>query len=198
METMSSQLYIKGMMPDPNRPRIAVVGTRRVTPYGRRVTEKLTRELVDAGFVIVSGLMYGVDTVAHETCIARGGTTIAVLGYGFDAPYFPTSAAGVANKILMSGGCLISQFEPGVRAIPQNFPQRNQTIVDLSLGVLVTEATPKSGSLLTARLAGECGKEVFAVPGPIDSPYSEGTKELVNLGAKLVSSIRDIVDELHY
>lgn len=190
-------LAIRGEWPDEKYPRIAIVGTRYVTAYGRKVTEKFTKELVEAGFVIVSGFMYGVDAVAHETAVDCGGKTIAVLGYGLEAPYYPVSHARLAQKLLANGSCLVSEFEPNVTAIPGNFPRRNRIVSGLSLGVLVTEAGTKSGSLITARLAVEQGREVFAVPGPIDSPYSEGTKELVNLGAKLVTTIRDIVDELH-
>ncbi len=193
-----THLSIRGSWPDESLPRIAVVGTRHITPYGRMVTQRFTRELVQAGFVIVSGFMYGVDAVAHQTAIDSGGQTIAVLGYGLDAPFFPSSHAPLAQAIISHGGCLVSEYAAKQRAIPENFPRRNRIVSGLSLGVLVTEAGVKSGSLITARLAVEQGREVFAVPGPIDSPYSEGTKELVNLGAKLVSTIRDIVDELQY
>lgn len=191
-------LYIKGEWPDESMPRIAIVGTRHVTPYGRMVTQQFTKELVKAGFVIVSGFMYGVDAIAHETAVDCGGKTIAVLGYGLHAPYYPKSHSILARKVLEHGSCLVSEFEPTVTAVPENFPRRNRIVSGLSLGVLVTEAGTKSGSLITARLAVEQGREVFAVPGRIDSPYSEGTKELINLGAKLVTSFRDIVDELHF
>ena len=189
-------LHIKGTLPDPSFPTIAVVGTRQVTDYGRKVTWELTQNLVKKGFVIVSGFMYGVDAIAHRSCVAAGGRTIAVLGYGLDAPYFPHSHATLAQEILESGGCLVSEFAPNTPAVPQNFPLRNRIVSGLSLGVLVTEAAKHSGSLITARLAVEQGREVFAIPGPIDSPYSEGTKELVNMGAKLVTSVEDIVEEL--
>ena len=190
------KLYRVGPLPDPTLPTIAVVGTRHVTDYGKQVTWELTTQLVRFGFVIVSGFMYGVDAVAHEACIEAGGKTIAVLGYGLEAPFFPSSHALLARKVLASGGCLLSEFEPHQGARPQNFPKRNRIVSGLSLGVLVTEAAIKSGSLITARLAGEQGRELFAVPGPMNSPYSEGTKILVNMGAKLVTNIDDIVEEL--
>lgn len=190
------QLHINGTFPDPSLPTIAVVGTRQVTAYGRKVTWELTQSLVKKGFVIVSGFMYGVDAIAHRACIASGGKTIAVLGYGLEAPFYPRSHAILAQEILDSGGCLVSEYEPHTQAIAQNFPKRNRIVSGLSLGVLVTEAAKHSGSLITARLAVEQGREVFAVSGPIDSPYSEGTKALVNLGAKLVTNVEDIVEEL--
>ncbi len=193
-----TQLHIRGSWPDEKFPRIAVVGTRHVTSYGRMVTQRFTKDLVNAGFVIVSGFMYGVDAIAHETAIDCGGKTIAVLGYGLEAPYYPRSHARLAEKILSHGSCIVSEFDSRTVAIPENFPRRNRIVSGLSLGVLVTQAGVKSGSLITARLAVEQGREVFAIPGPIESPYSEGTKELINLGAKLVTSIRDIVDELQF
>ncbi len=191
-------LYRRGALPDPSLPTIAIVGTRQITPYGRYVTQQFTKELVAAGFVIVSGFMYGVDAVAHETCIDNGGKTIAVLGYGLDAPYYPRSHALLAKKLLAHGSCLVSEYAPHVHAHASHFPRRNRIVSGLSLGVLVTEAAVRSGTMITARLAAEQGREVFAVPGPFDSLYSEGTKELVNQGAKLVTSIHDIVDELHF
>lgn len=191
-----THLHIRGTLPDQTLPTIAVVGTRHITPYGRKVTRDLTSALVRVGFVIVSGFMYGVDAVAHETTIEAGGKTIAVLGYGLDAPYYPASHARLADRILASGGCLVSEYAATEPARPENFPRRNRIVSGLSLGVLVTEAAKKSGSLITARLAGEQGREVFAVPGPIGSRYSEGTKELVNLGAKLVTRVEDILEDI--
>lgn len=174
---------------------IAVVGTRHVTDYGRKVTYSLARDLATAGFTIVSGFMYGVDAIAHGAAIDAGGKTIGVLGFGFDYMY-PKSHASLAKRMLETGNTLVTEFEPEVPAMPQNFPRRNRIVSGLCLGVVVTEAAKNSGSMITARLAVEQGREVFAVPGPIDSLYSEGTKELINLGAKLVTNVSDIVDEL--
>ncbi|MBP9700141.1 DNA-processing protein DprA [Candidatus Woesebacteria bacterium] len=191
-----SVLYIKGTLPSDLIPMIAVVGTRQITPYGKMVTEKLTSELVEKGMTIVSGMMYGVDTVAHLTAVKQKGTTIGVLGYGFGVPYYPREQEKVANAILESGGCLITEYPPWQTPTRYTFPKRNRIVSGLSLGVVVTEAAAKSGSKITARLAAEQGREVFAVPGPIDSPYSEGTKELINLGATLITSAVDIMEQL--
>ncbi len=189
-------LYSKGALPSDLVPKIAVVGTRHVTSYGRMVTERLTSQLVELGFTIVSGMMYGVDTIAHVTTVKSKGTTIGVLGYGFGVPYYPREQQHVAEAILSSGGCLISEYPPWQPPTRYTFPQRNRIVSGLSLGVIVTEAAAKSGSKITARLAAEQGREVFAIPGPIDSPYSEGTKELINLGATLVSNADDILEQL--
>ncbi|MBP9700641.1 DNA-protecting protein DprA, partial [Candidatus Woesebacteria bacterium] len=142
--------------------------------------------------------MYGVDTVAHLTAVKQKGTTIGVLGYGFGVPYYPREQEKVADAILESGGCLITEYPPWQTPTRYTFPKRNRIVSGLSLGVVVTEAAVKSGSKITARLAAEQGREVFAVPGPIDSPYSEGTKELINLGATLVSSASDILSQLQH
>ncbi len=189
------RLYVRGKLPDFSKPMIAVVGTRHVTDYGRKVTYSLARDLATAGFTIVSGFMYGVDAIAHGAAIDAGGKTIGVLGFGFDYMY-PKSHASLAKRMLETGNTLVTEFEPEVPAMPQNFPRRNRIVSGLCLGVVVTEAAKNSGSMITARLAVEQGREVFAVPGPIDSLYSEGTKELINLGAKLVTNVSDIVDEL--
>lgn len=190
-------LYIKGNLPPVSLPTIGVVGTRNITAYGRKVTKELTVQLVRAGFVIVSGFMYGVDAVAHEACIDAGGTTIAVLGYGLGVPFFPRSHDQLAEKLLKSGGCLITEFPPWTFAVPGNFPSRNRIVSGLSLGILVTEAAVKSGSRITASLAVDQGREVFAIPGPMHSQFSEGTKDLINMGAKLVTNILDITSELN-
>lgn len=174
---------------------IAVVGTRKVTGYGRQVTEMITEGLVDSGLVIVSGLARGVDEIAHETAINNKGLTIAVLGCGLDLVY-PPEHKELANRIVKLGGALVSEFPLGMAAVPGNFPARNRIISGLSLGVVVTEAAEDSGSLITASDAAEQGREVFAVPGPITSPLSKGTSELIKKGAKLVSGVEDILEEL--
>lgn len=174
---------------------IAIVGTRKVTNYGRQVTEMITEGLVASGLVIVSGLARGVDRIAHETTINNKGLTIGVLGCGLDLIY-PPEHKDLANKIVESGGALISEYALGVPAVPGNFPARNRIISGLSLGVVVTEAAEDSGSLITASCAAEQGHEVFAVPGPITSPLAGGTTELIKKGAKVVSSVEDILEEL--
>jgi DNA processing protein len=190
-------LYGKGTVPLFSLPCIAVVGTRKITEYGTYCTRFITTQLVQSGFVIVSGFMYGVDRVAHETALFEHGLTIGVLGFGFEYMY-PREHMQLASKLIESGSCLLTEYPPWQPPAPGNFPQRNRIVSGMSLGVVVTEAAKKSGSLITARLASEQGREVFAVPGPIDSPLSEGTKALINLGAKLVTNSSDIIEELRY
>jgi len=178
-----------------DRKTIAVVGTRRITAYGKQVTAMLAKGLVEKGWVIVSGLARGVDRVAHETTIYNKGLTVAVLGCGLEMVY-PPEHRQLAEKIIESGGMLISEFPPGTPMAAKNFPLRNRIISGMSLGVVVTEAAEKSGSLITASCAAQQGREVFAVPGPINSPLSQGTAQLIKKGAKLVSNINDIIEEL--
>lgn len=173
---------------------LAVVGTRKITPYGRQVTEILVQNLVVQGLTIVSGMARGVDSVAHETALSNGGKTVAVLGSGVDIIYPPENKK--LYEAIINDGAVVAEFPPGAPALPGNFPARNRIISGLSLGVLVTEAAEDSGSLITAGFAGEQGREVFAVPGPITSPLSKGTSELIKKGAKLVSSVGDILEEL--
>lgn len=177
------------------RKAVAVVGTRKVTGYGRQVTEMIVEGLVASGLVIVSGLARGVDEIAHQTTLNNNGLTIAVLGCGLDLIY-PPEHKDLANKIVESNGAVVSEFPLGMAAVPGNFPARNRIISGLSLGVVVTEAAEDSGSLITASCAAEQGREVFAVPGPITSPLSRGTSDLIKKGAKLVNRVEDILEEL--
>lgn len=189
-------LYVRGeLTPVLFRKSIAVVGTRKMTNYGREVTEVLVRDLVVAGFTVVSGLAYGVDSFAHRVTIGNNGKTIAVLGGGVDKVY-PSENEALAKEIERGNGAVISEFPVGMDSMPGNFPARNRIISGLSLGVLVTEAGGASGSLITAGLAGEQGREVFAVPGPIHSQFSHGPSALIKQGAKLVTSVNDILEEL--
>ncbi len=174
---------------------IGVVGTRLITPYGRDVTERLVEGLVAYGFTIVSGLAYGVDAVAHQSAIHAGGKTIAVLGSGIDI-IAPPSNTDLYHKIIDGHGAIISEMPLGLRPNKGLFPARNRIISGLSLGVVVTEGADDSGALITARNAGEQGREVFAVPGPITSKYSRGPAKLLKNGAKLVESVDDIIEEL--
>lgn len=189
-------LYCKGnlhvlMQPNP----IAIVGTRKVTEYGRAVTENFTTELVHAGCVIVSGLALGVDSVAHDATVAAGGKTIAVLGCGVDC-CTPRENQLVYNKILNSGGLILSEYGLGVQPTKGSFPSRNRIIAGMSEAVIVTEGAAKSGSLITAHDAFSVGRKVFAVPGPITSSLSAGPYELIKKGAKLVTSAKEIIKEL--
>lgn len=176
---------------------IAIVGTRQVTSYGREVTEKLTAALVVRGFTIVSGLAIGVDGIAHGTTLNYGGTTIAVMGAGVDVIY-PLSHKELYDTILEHAGAVVSEVAPEKRVIRGVFPARNRIISGLCEAVLVTEGAIDSGSLITARAALEQGRDVFAVPGPINSVMAEGTNYLIKQGAKLVTTVEDILEELGY
>ncbi|MEK7864181.1 MAG: DNA-processing protein DprA [Nitrospirota bacterium] len=187
-------LYIKGTIQKEDRYAVAVVGSRKYSPYGKLAAEKLSSELSSMGFTIVSGMARGIDTLAHTAAINSGGRSIAVLGSGIDVPY-PPENRGLMEKLAASG-CVISEFPPGTLPERENFPKRNRIISGLSLGVLVVEATADSGSLITASCALEQGKEVFAVPGNINSVNSKGTNDLIKKGAKLVQSAEDVIEEL--
>lgn len=190
-------LYYKGEILIDDAFALAVVGTRKITGYGRAVTEKLTSELSQAGLTIISGLATGVDTIAHYSALNSGGRTLAVLGGGLKR-IFPSENIMLAKKIIDNQkGALISEFPPDYPSLPGNFPVRNRIVAGLSLGVLVTEAAEDSGSLITARLALEMGKEVYAVPGPITSSLAFGTANLIRSGAKLVTSAGDILEDLN-
>ncbi len=192
-------LYIKGhnnKEPINLERTIAVVGTRQITPYGAHVTQRLVQGLVAYGFTIVSGMAYGVDAAAHASAIDAGGKTIAVLGCGIDI-IAPPSNARLYHQIGEEGhGAIVSEMPLGLRPNKGLFPARNRIISGLSLGVVVTEGADDSGALITARNAAEQGREVFAVPGPITSPYSRGPFKLLKSGAKLVESVEDIIEEL--
>ncbi len=191
-----SLLYVRGAFDEWNRPMIAIVGSRRHTAYGRQVAERIAEDLSHAGIVVVSGLAYGIDSVAHGATLRADGATIAVLGDGLDdASIHPKDHLPLAARI-MESGALLSEYPPGTAAGRGTFPARNRIIAALSLGVVVVEAAEKSGSLITATHALECGREVFAVPGSIFSPASTGTHRLIRDGAKLVRGIGDIFEEL--
>ncbi|MDD5416163.1 MAG: DNA-processing protein DprA [Candidatus Daviesbacteria bacterium] len=187
-------LYYKGNL-DLDEKAIGVVGTRKITGYGKVVTEQFTRGLVQAGFTIVSGLARGVDSQAHLTTISEGGQTIAVLGGGLNN-IFPSENRGLAAKIAGGFGAVISEFPPDSPSLPGNFPARNRIISGLSLGVLVIEAAEDSGSLITARSALEQGREVFAVPGPVTSNLSKGPIGLIKNGAMAVFSVDEVLEQL--
>lgn len=187
--------YYKGGILPADRRAIGVVGTRKMTGYGRAVTEKFTRELVEMGFTIVSGLARGVDTQAHKSALDAKGRTLAVLGGGLNS-IFPPENTLLSELITNGHGMLISEYPPDYPSLAGNFPSRNRIISGLSSAVLVTEAAQDSGSLITARLAAEQGKDVFAVPGPITSDLSKGPAQLIQQGAKLITCVEDILEEL--
>ena len=186
--------YIKGNIPE-EAPHIAIVGTRKISAYGKLVTEKLVRELIRYNFVIVSGLAYGVDTIAHKTALENQGKTIAVLGSGLNNIY-PYSNKKLSEEIARHGA-LITEYSLEAPALKSYFPWRNRIISGLSLATVVIEAPEKSGALITAQFALEQNREVFAIPGSIFNKNSIGTNDLIKQGAKLVSQIEDIFEELN-
>lgn len=173
---------------------VAVVGSRRASPYGINAARQLTNELTAAGLTIVSGLARGIDAAAHEAALDSRGQTIAVLGTGIDIVY-PRSNGRLFRRIEQEG-LILSEFAPGTPPMPENFPMRNRVIAGLCAGTIIVEATSRSGSLITARMAAEQGREVFAVPGSIFSKGTEGTHRLIQYGAKLVHDADDIFEEL--
>lgn len=187
-------LYAKGRVDLLNRPALAVVGSRNATPQGAANAEAFARTLSQAGLTIVSGLALGIDAAAHRGGLAGGSATVAVIGTGCDRIY-PARNQALAQQIA-GEGVIVSEFPLATPALRENFPRRNRIIAGLALGCLVVEAAERSGSLITARLAGEQGREVFAIPGSIHSPLSKGCHRLIRQGAKLVDDARDVLEEL--
>lgn len=187
-------LYLKGRSELLTQPGFAVVGSRNATAQGIANAEAFAGVLGEAGFVIVSGLALGIDAAAHRGGLASAASTIAVVGTGLDSVY-PKRNHALAHEIA-SRGLLVSEFPLGTPPLAANFPRRNRLICGLSRGVLVVEAAPSSGSLITARLAAEQGREVFAIPGSIHSPLAKGCHALIKQGAKLVESAKDILEEM--
>ena len=188
-------LYVQGVLERRDAFSIAVVGTRRATPYGRRQTERLTTALAHAGFVIISGLALGIDAASHHAALNASGRTLAVLGSGHLRLY-PQENAGLARRIIESGGAVLSELPPLHESAKWTFPQRNRIVSGMSLAVLVVEAPYKSGAMISARMAGEQGRDIFAVPGSIESDASKGTNQLIRDGAYLVSSADDVLNVL--
>jgi DNA processing protein len=187
-------LYAKGDLSMLDRQAIAMVGSRSATAQGERNAEEFAFSLCNAGLCVVSGMALGIDGAAHRGALRANGATIAVVGTGLDIVY-PAKHRDLAHQIVQRG-LIISEFPLGTPSRAQNFPRRNRIISGLSLGTLVVEANIQSGSLITAKLAAEQGREVFAIPGSIHSPVSKGCHQLIKQGAKLVDTIQDIVDEL--
>ncbi len=190
-----STLNARGRWPPPDGPRVAIVGSRRPSPYGEAVAEQLAADLARAGIVVVSGLALGCDAAAHRGALLAGGITLAVMGTGVDVIY-PAANARLAEDILSGGGALVSQFANGTSPRRHNFPARNVTIAALSDAVVVVEAVQGSGALITAEAALDLHKEVMAVPGSIFSPLSVGTHALIRDGAGLVQNARDVLAAL--
>jgi DNA processing protein len=187
-------LYMKGDIIKEDMYAISIVGSRKCTPYGTTVTETISSELAGMGFTVISGLARGIDTAAHMGSLVAGGRSFGVMGSGIDVPY-PPENKGLIERLSRSG-CVLTEFPPGMPPNRENFPRRNRLISGLSMGVLVVEADKKSGALITARYALEQGKEVFSVPGNINSQVSQGPNNLIKKGATPVTRAEDIVKEL--
>lgn len=187
-------LFVRGRVDALHLPQVAVVGSRRPTPAGRELAYRFARELAAAGFVVTSGLAAGIDAAAHRGALAAAGLSVAVCGTGGDRVY-PAAHAGLAAE-LAAAGAVVTEFPTGVPPLPAHFPQRNRIISGLALGVLVVEAAQRSGSLITARLAAEQGREVFALPGAVANPLARGCHRLIREGAALVEEVTEIVAAL--
>jgi DNA processing protein len=188
-------LHVLGALPPDDIPKIAVVGTRKASDYGRGLAREISRDLASAGLVIVSGLAMGIDTAVHEGCLEAGGKTIAVLACGVDKIY-PAQNKSLADKIIASGGAIVSEFPDGTPPYKNNFLVRNRIISGLSLATVIIEAPFKSGAVSTAGHAADQGREVFVVPGPVNHPGFGGSHLLIRDGGRLVSSARDILEDL--
>jgi DNA processing protein len=191
------KLFMRGAVPTTDVRFLAVVGSRTYSAYGRRVCEELIRGLRGYPVVIVSGLALGIDGIAHQAALDAGLTTVAVPGSGLDdRVLYPASHRSLARRILGSGGALVSEFEPMWRPRPESFPQRNRIMAGMSHAVLVIEATQRSGTLITSRLATEYNRDVLAVPGPVHAATSRGPHMLLKKGAALVETSMDILEAL--
>lgn len=188
-------LYIKGRLPENLSLSIALVGSRGASMYGMSIAEQWSARLAEVGFTIVSGMARGIDTAAHTGALKAHGQTVAVLGCGLTHIY-PAENKKLYDSIF-THGALISEFAMATLPMPYNFPRRNRIISGLSMGVIVVEAAAKSGALITADFALEQGREVYAVPGKVDSPTSKGVHGLIKQGAKLVSCVEDILEDIH-
>lgn len=186
-------LHYIGVLPEQRVPSVAIVGTRKPTPYGREVTESLARDLARRGVTIISGLALGVDALAHQAALDAGGCTIAVLGNGLPDIY-PTRHRQLATDIVASGGAILSEYDEHMPALPHQFLERNRLVSGLSDAIIITEAALRSGTMSTAAHALEQGKDVFVVPGNITSPMSAGCNALLRRGATPVTDARDVLE----
>jgi len=192
-----SLLYASGDIEALQRPALAVVGSRNATAGGLQSAERFSRTFAESGFAVISGLALGIDSAAHLGALSAGpgARTVAVVGTGIDRVY-PARNQGLARRIVAEGGLIISEFPLGTGVQAHHFPRRNRIIAGLSKGVLVVEAATESGSLITARLGGDLGREIFAIPGSIHSPQSRGCHRLIREGAKLVETAQDVFEEI--
>jgi len=190
------RLYVRGAAEVLAAPAVAIVGSRRATRAGRDFAHALARELASGGLVVVSGLAYGIDAAVHRGALASG-RTIAVLGSGLDRVY-PRAHEGLAGDIVAADGAVVTEYAPDTGPRKHRFPERNRLISGLALGVVIIEATTRSGSLITARMAAEQGREVMAVPGPVTSPLAGGCHRLLKSGAALVENADDVLFAIGY
>ncbi|WP_299980214.1 DNA-processing protein DprA [uncultured Pseudoteredinibacter sp.] len=188
-------LFVKGSVEALHWPQLAIVGSRKASPSGVKQAEQISKELSIAGIAITSGLALGIDSAAHRGCLAAGGKTIAVLGSGLDQLY-PRRNTALSQEIINTGGALLSEYPFGTPPIAANFPKRNRIVTGLALGTLVVEAAERSGSLISASLALDENREVFAIPGSINNPLSRGCHKLLKQGAVLVEGAEDIAQHL--
>ncbi len=190
-----AKLYLLGDETILNRPSIAIIGCRQASDYGKKVAFRFAYELAQKGIIVISGLARGIDSYAHLGALKAKGQTIAILGSGFGHIY-PTENKGMCKEIIQEGGAILTEYGPESRPEKMHFPARNRIISGLSNGVLVVEAKEKSGTLITVDYALEQGKEIFIIPGNITSKNSNGTNSLIQQGAKLVTKVEDILEEL--
>lgn len=188
-------LFIQGDPSLLSKPQLAMVGSRSPTPTGQEIAKQFAKELSLAGLVITSGLALGIDGASHQGALIGSGKTIAVMATGMDILY-PKEHESLATQITQKGGALVSEYPLGVSVQAKHFPRRNRIVSGLSVGTLVVEASVRSGSLITARLANEQGREIFAIPGSIHNPNARGCHQLIQQGAKLVANVQDIIEEL--
>ena len=191
-------LFYRGTLPTDNEFLVAIVGSRKYSNYGKQISNSIARELAENGIIVVSGLALGIDAMAHQAALDCQAKTIAVLGCGIEkSNIYPVHNRMLADKIIATNGCVMSEHPIGTPPYKSNFPQRNRIISGLSLGTLIIEAALKSGALITARFALEQNREVFAVPGPITSLTSEGTNNLIKMGGRPATCGQDILDALN-
>lgn len=187
------EIYFYGKLPKKRQPTVAIVGSRRPTAYGREMVHKFAYGLAQQGVVIVSGLALGIDALAHRACLEAGGTTLAVLGGGLN-DITPRSNQPLGREILMKGGAILSEYEPSMPVLAHQFLERNRIVSGLADAVIVIEAARRSGTLSTAAHALQQGRDIFAIPGNLTSPMSEGCNNLIKQGAMLLNDIQQVLD----
>lgn len=197
IKKVPKKLYINGNLDILNSNCIAIVGSRKNTKYGEKWCKKFAQEFIKYNLTIVSGMALGIDKIAHKTAIRDGGKTIAVLPSGLENIY-PEENLELYNEIILNGGCVISEYEPQIKASSKNFLERNRIVSGLSLGTVVIEAAYRSGTSVTAKIAKEQGRDVFCIPGSLDNPKSIGTNNLIKEFAKIVTSPKDVINNYNF